>query len=157
MTTRTLLFLSAGLALIVLALLAARNHQRTLERGLPLRIMCTDQIAAQVQAGPGAVGVLGTGSMAPYIPAAPAGRDPLTSLCAYVVLVPGATINDVKPGTLVIYLPDWAGRNVMHQAAAFADGGWIMTGLHNKGYETAERMTAAKFVGLVARTYVWNL
>jgi hypothetical protein len=43
----------------------------------------------------------------------------------------------------------------MHQAASFADGGWIMTGLGTKSYETTERMTGRNFVGIVARTYIW--
>jgi hypothetical protein len=44
----------------------------------------------------------------------------------------------------------------MHQAAQIDAGGWIMTGLGNKEYENKERVTAANFVGIVSRTYVWG-
>jgi hypothetical protein len=43
----------------------------------------------------------------------------------------------------------------MHQAASFSEGGWIMTGLGTKSYETTERMTRRNFVGIVSRTYIW--
>ena len=154
MNTRALL-----IALVVLGLAAvlvlARRSQRVLIDGLPLRIECKTQAEAQALAGPGAISVLGTGSMAPYIPAAATGLDPLATVCAYVVLVPGATVEGVTPGALCIYVPEWARRNVMHQAASFSEGGWIMTGLGNKTYENSERMTGRNFVGIVARTYVW--
>tara|TARA_R110000868_G_scaffold93805_1_gene259359 strand:+ start:274 stop:561 length:288 start_codon:yes stop_codon:yes gene_type:complete len=94
--------------------------------------------------------------MAPYIPAAPAGADPLRTVSALAVLVSGARYADIKAGSLVIYVPRWANRNVMHQAAQIDGKGWIMTGLGNKTYETMERVTAANFVGIVARTYVWG-
>ena len=151
---RSLLLALLALGLVVVLALALRN-ERVLTAGLPLRIVVKTQAEAQALAGLGAVPVLGTGSMAPYIAAAPKGSDPLTTVMAYVVTVQGATIADVKAGSLCIYVPDWAGRHVMHQAASFADGGWIMTGLGNKGYENAERMTGRNFVGIVARTYVW--
>lgn len=156
MNGRTILFIGLGVAALVVVLLLARRNRNTLERGLPPRVVCASRAEAERQAGGGAVAVLGTGSMAPYIPAAGAGLDPLATICAYVVLVPGATVADVTEGALCIYVPNWAGRNVMHQAAAFDGGGWIMTGLHNKTYENSERMTGEKFVGLVARTYVWE-
>lgn len=151
---RALLALLAVLALAVLLALAWRSA-RTLREGLPLRIACATQVDALALAGPISVPVLGTGSMAPYIPAARAGLDPLATVCAYVVLVPGARYTDITPGALCIYVPAWAGRNVMHQAAQQDAGGWIMTGLNNRGYETSERVTALNFIGLVARTYVW--
>lgn len=149
-----------GLILAVLVASAviyfAVRSQRGLEAGLPSRVVCASQAEALAQAGPGSVAVLGTGSMAPYIPASRAGLDPLTTIVAYVVLVPGAGIADVKKGDLCIYVPVWAGRNVMHQAAEFDNGGWIMTGLNNREFENSERMTGDKFVGVVARTYVWG-
>ena len=94
--------------------------------------------------------------MAPYIPSAPKGADPLRTVSALVVLVSGARYADIKAGSLCIYVPVWAGRNVMHQAAQIDAGGWIMTGLGNKAYENRERVTAANFVGIVSRTYVWG-
>ena len=151
---RSLLLAVLVLGLVVVLGLALRS-ERVLTAGLPLRIVAKSQDEARTLAGLGAVAVLGTGSMAPYIAAAPAGTDPLTTVMAYAVTVQGATIADVKAGSLCIYIPEWAGRHVMHQAASFSEGGWIMTGLGTKTYENAERMTGRNFVGIVARTYIW--
>ena len=152
---RSLLLAALALGLVVVLGLALRS-ERVLTAGLPLRIVAKTQDEARTLAGLGAVAVLGTGSMAPYIAAAPAGTDPLATVMAYVVTVQGATIADVRAGSLCIYIPGWAGRHVMHQAASFSEGGWIMTGLGTKTYENAERMTGRNFVGIVARTYVWG-
>ena len=152
---RSLLLAALALGLVVVLGLALRS-ERVLTAGLPLRIVAKTQDEARTLAGLGAVAVLGTGSMAPYIAAAPAGTDPLATVMAYVVTVQGATIADVRAGSLCIYIPEWAGRHVMHQAASFSEGGWIMTGLGTKTYENAERMTGRNFVGIVARTYVWG-
>ena len=151
---RSLLLAVLVLGLVVVLGLALRS-ERVLTAGLPLRIVAKTQDEARTLAGLGAVAVLGTGSMAPYIAAAPAGTDPLATVMGYVVTVQGATIADVRAGSLCIYIPEWAGRHVMHQAASFSDGGWIMTGLGTKTYENAERMTGRNFVGIVARTYIW--
>jgi len=151
---RSLLLAVLVLGLVVVLGLALRS-ERVLTAGLPLRIVAKTQDEARTLAGLGAVAVLGTGSMAPYIAAAPAGTDPLATVMAYVVTVQGATIADVRAGSLCIYIPEWAGRHVMHQAASFSEGGWIMTGLGTKTYENAERMTGRNFVGIVAQTYIW--
>ena len=151
---RSILVALLALGLVVVLGLALRS-ERVLTAGLPLRIVAKSQQEAQTLAGLGAVAVLGTGSMAPYIAAAPKGSDPFATVMAYVVTVQGATIADVKAGSLCIYVPDWAGRHVMHQAASFSEGGWIMTGLGTKSYETTERMTRRNFVGIVSRTYIW--
>ena len=151
---RSLLVLGCVLGLAAVLILA-RKSERVLTEGLPPRIVVASLAEARTIVGSGAVAVLGTGSMAPYIPPSPHGLDPLQTIVALVVLIPGATVADVKPGALCIYVPDWAGRNVMHQAASFSEGGWIMTGLGNKTYENSERMTGRNFVGIVARTYVW--
>jgi hypothetical protein len=151
---RSLLLAVLVLGLVVVLGLALRS-ERVLTAGLPLRIVAKTQDEARTLAGLGAVAVLGTGSMAPYIAAAPTGTDPLATVMAYVVIVQGATIADVRAGSLCIYIPEWAGRHVMHQAASFSEGGWIMTGLGTKTYENAERMTGRNFVGIVSRTYIW--
>ena len=152
---RSILVALLALGLVVVLGLALRS-ERVLTAGLPLRIVAASEAEAWKLAGPSAVVVLGTGSMAPYIPAAPKGADPLRTVSALVVLVPGASYGDIKAGSLCIYVPVWAGRNVMHQAAQIDSGGWIMTGLGNKEYENKERVTATNFVGIVARTYVWG-
>jgi len=116
----------------------------------------SESLEAWALAGPTAVVVLGTGSMAPYIPAAPAGADPLRTVCALVILAPDARYTDITSGALCIYTPNWAGRNVIHQAAKIDGDGWVMTGLSNRYSESGERVTASNFVGIVARTYVWQ-
>ena len=84
MTLRTAL-LALGLALLLAAvLLVAKRKEATLVAGLPVRLVCADQAAALALAGPAAaIPVLGTGSMAPYIPSALPGRDPLATIVAY--------------------------------------------------------------------------
>ena len=152
---RSLLLAVLVLGLVVVLGLALRS-ERVLLAGLPTRVVVASEAEAWTLAGPSAVVVLGTGSMAPYIPSAPAGADPLRTVSALAVLMSGASYSDIKAGALVIYVPRWAGRNVMHQAAQIDGKGWIMTGLGNKDYETKERVTAANFVGIVQRTYIWR-
>lgn len=149
-------YLLAGAALLALVAFVALRQQRVLERGLPPRTECRTQAEALTLAGPGALPILGTGSMAPYIPAAAAGRDPLATIVAYAVLRPGATIADVTPGALVTYRPGWdTAAHVIHGAAAQDRDGWIMSGLANRDYENKHRLTAANFTGLVAHVYTW--
>lgn len=153
---RSILVALLALGLVVVLALALRS-ERVLTAGLPLRIVAKSQEEARTLAGLGAVAVLGTGSMAPYIAAAPKGSDPLSTVMAYVVTVQGATIADVRAGSLVIYSINYvAGSNTMHQAAQLDAGGWIMTGLGNKAYENKVRVTKENFVGIVSRVYVWT-
>ena len=152
---RSLLLGVLALGLVVILALALRN-ERVLVNGLPLRIVSKSQVEAQEMAGALAVGVLGTGSMAPYIPSAAKGADPLKTVVAYAVLNPDLAYKDITPGALVIYSINYVkGFNTMHQAALLDGAGWIMTGLGNKEYENKVRVTAANFVGIVSRTYVW--
>lgn len=152
---RALLALLAVLALAVLLALARRS-QRVLHDGLPLRIEAKSQAEALKLAGDGAIPVCGTGSMAPFIPATPAGLDPLATVVAYAVPGAGSLYADIAPGALVVYAINYVkGYNTMHQAALLDGGGWIMTGLHNKGYENKVRVTKENFVAVVARVYVW--
>jgi len=152
---RTVLFALGVLLLLAAIVLVAKRKEAALVAGLPVRIVCADQAAALAQAGPAAIPVLGTGSMAPYIPSALPGRDPLATVVAFAVIDPGATFEALTVGALVVYTPAWAQRAVLHQAAARAAGGWIMSGLHNTRSETWERLTPATYVGTVARIYVW--
>lgn len=156
MNTRVLLIALVVIGIAVLLVLARRN-QRVLIDGLPERIECKTQTEALMLAGPTAIPVLGTGSMAPFIPAARAGLDPLATVCAYAVPQANSRYSDVAPGKLVVYAIEYVkNRNTMHQAALLDGGGWIMTGLHNKGYENKVRVTKENFVAVVARVYVWQ-
>lgn len=152
-------FLILGLALgllLIVVLLVAGHNQRTLTAGLPPRIVCATQEEARVQAGPTAIPVLGTGSMAPYIPAAAPGRDPFATVVAYIVPSADLVFADIAPGRLVVYKPDWSPRySVTHGAAVQDAAGWIMSGLHNRDYEARTRVTAENFRAIVAAVYVW--
>lgn len=146
------------------ALLCAAHWQRALERGLPPRVECAGQAAAARQAyafagdhGGDVIAVLGTGSMAPYIPAAAPGADPLRTVVAYVVAAPRATFADIRPGALVVYRAAWsAAHPVLHQAASRDAAGWIMSGLHNPEYEARWRVTPANFVAIAAQVFTWE-
>lgn len=156
--SRLLPILAAAL-LATLLLLALRAH-RTLLRGLPERIECTGPAEAFSRALADNLPpyrVAGTGSMAPYIPAAPAGADPLGTVVAYAV--PGhGRFADVRRGTLCAYAPTWCapGMTVLHQAAQRTSAGWLMTGLANARSDGPEPMTPTTFRAIVVRVYVWK-
>jgi hypothetical protein len=153
---RSLLLAALALGLVVVLGLALRS-ERVLTAGLPLRIVVASETEAWTLAGPSAVVVLGTGSMAPYIPSAPAGADPLKTIAAYAVVNTNLTYKDITPGALVIYSINYVkGSNTMHQAALLDASGWIMTGLGNKEYENRVRVTSDNFVGIVSKVYVWK-
>ena len=154
MNARNILIGLLVVALVVILLVANRN-QSVLEKGLPPRIVCTTEMDARVRAGAGSVLVLGTGSMAPYIPAAAPGKDPDTTPVAFAALRAGATFAEIKPGDLCLYLPTWTPGYVMHQAAQKDGDGWIMSGLHNERSEASWRVTEQNFKGIIARVYVW--
>ena len=150
--------IALGLALVLglaALLIVSKRKQADLARGLPPRIVCASQGEAFAQAGVGATPVLGTGSMAPWIPAALPGLDPRKTVVAYAVIDTAATYDGITTGALVVYFATWAGGRVLHQAAARDGGGWIMSGLHNERSETWERVTAKNYIGTVARVYVW--
>lgn len=152
------------LAAVILAALVvfAWLHQRTMIAGLPPRVVCADRSSALVAAGEFAratggvvIAVLGTGSMAPYIPAAPAEVNPREWIAAYAVTVP-ATFADIRPGALCIYRAEWSPSvSVIHQAAQRDGDGWVMSGLHNARSEAGWRVTPGNFIGITARVYVW--
>ena len=151
---RVALVLALVLGLAAL-LIVSKRKQAEIARGLPPRIVCASQGEAFALAGVGATPVLGTGSMAPWIPAALPGLDPRKTVVAYAVIDTAATYDGITTGALVVYFATWAGGRVLHQAAARDGGGWIMSGLHNERSETWERVTAANYIGTVARVYVW--
>lgn len=150
------------LALIV-AVLFVVHTQDAIEAGLPPREVYASLADARehadayaaAHAGARVLPVVGTGSMAPYIPPAPAGLDPRTTIVAYIVTKP-ATYADVAVSKLCLYAPKWAaGAIVMHQAAAPLGDEWIMSGIHNERYERGDqRMSARIFVGIADRVFV---
>lgn len=99
-------------------------------------------------------GVLGTGSMAPYIPASKAGEEPTETVVAYTA-VDKAPFDTIKPGDLLIYLPAWPNPagSYIHQAITKDKDGWIMSGYHNKTYENRVRVTADNYLGRVVKVF----
>jgi hypothetical protein len=154
----------AILAALCVVLFLAWRWQGRLERGLAeIVVPCASRGEALDRAGAyarehgGALApILGTGSMAPLIPAARAGLDPLSTQVAVGVTVPGATFESVVACQPCIYQPAWArGAFVLHLTSDRHGAGWIMTGLHNERYESWEPMTAAIYRGTVARIFTW--
>jgi len=148
-----------GLLVVALRVFAAMRSPRVLETGLPPRMEHATQALALVAAGPHAVPVAGTGSMAPYIPAAlPGAGDLRTIVVAYITPRTGARFPDITPGALVIYRPVWHnGLPVIHGAALRDSAGWVMSGLANARSEPGERVTADNFLALVESVHLWPL
>ena len=160
MSRNTIIALCASLALIAGAVIALRSYS-TMSSALPQREEFGSRTEAYAAAlkfvtsnGGTITSVLGTGSMAPYIPAAKPGQ-PIEDAVAFVVTDPRRDYATIRPGDLCLYKPDWfQGRLVLHQAAQFNSDGWVMSGLHNSRSESEERMTASKFIGIVVYTSV---
>jgi len=103
--------------------------------------------------------VLGTGSMAPIIPPSAPGKDPLTTIVAYVVVDGLFPFDKIEPGMLVTYRPAWAAPShprVTHIAAQKDGLGWIMAGLNNRHYENRERVTRENYVNIVTSIHTWK-
>ena len=158
MSTSRILLVALCVASLAVLLWLAWRMQRRLEIGLPPQEVCRNEADARARAGASAIAVLGTGSMAPYIPAAPPGFDPLKVTVALVTLRPAATFADIRAGDLCVYHAAWlVGSTICHQAAQHDADGWIMSGLANAHSEPSWRVTAANFVGIVGKSYVWPL
>lgn len=157
--TRTTLGAVAGAAFVALLLGISWHSQRVLELGLPPRDESDRTQAAALLAANGwalannggtIAAVLGTGSMAPYIPAG----DP-AQVVAYAVTRNGATFDDVTPGAVCVYRHSASPVGVtIHGAAERTGSGWVMSGLHNSRSDI--RMTRENFVGIVVRVFVWG-
>lgn len=143
----------AGGAVLAALLLLAYCQHRSMVAGLPPRIVCASQYEAGKEAGFGAYPILGTGSMVPFIPAAPS--NPKTTIVAYA-RPSSRTYSEIKKGDLVCYYADWAKHGVIHQAAQKDSLGWIMSGLGNKHSEAFARVTSENFICHVDSIYVWQ-
>ena len=145
--------LVVGLLLAALLLLAFWQH-RAMASGLPPRVACLNQLDALAKAGPSSYPVLGTGSMAPYIPEASAGSDPVKAVVAYAKPL-SVPFKAIRKGDLVVYRPKWSNGLIIHQAAQKTGSGWIMSGLNNKQSESFEPITEKEFVAVIGAVYVW--
>ena len=92
------------------------------------------------------VGVLGTGSMAPLIPAGAPDK-----VVAYVH-IPPCSFDWLKQGDVVVFRHGRAGL-VVHELAGSDSGGWITGGLNNRNYD-AGRVTVMNFIGRVTEILI---
>ena len=154
------------LLLVILAALAALaftgwlvlGNERNLESKLPLRfafISLDDAFLAATKYNDAFGGqvccILGTGSMAPYIPAAPS-KVPVP--VAYAVMRPPQSFESIKQGDLLVYRPSWGTGLAVHLAAQKTTSGWIMSGLANARSEAGWRVTEINYVGTVQAVFV---
>lgn len=161
MNRRLLISVALGLAVLALLVGLALRSQRVLQLGLPPKVVAADDKAAWSRAieyaavnGGAVFSIAGTGSMAPFIPAAPAGRDPVSTVVAFGVTKRGANFADVTPGAVCLYAHSASAVGVSMHGAAMRDGpSWIMSGLHNARSDI--RMTRETFRGLVACVFTW--
>ena len=151
------------LLLVILAVLALTSwlvlkNEQTLTANLPMRVNCVDLGDALEKAnkhsalfGGQVCGILGTGSMAPYIPAAP---DKAKVIVAYAVMRPLQSFESITQGDLLVYWPSWGTGLVVHVASQKTTSGWIMSGLANARSEAGWRVTESNYVGTVQAVFV---
>lgn len=152
------LILAGCLSVVAFIGFWAWHNQHSLEAGLPPRIVCKDMLEAFQQAvgtNLKVIRVAGTGSMAPWIPAAKPREDPMKTIVAFIVVNPKADFDSIVTGNPCVYTVTWNPNAIVHCAASKDAKGWIMSGLHNARSESDERMTKANFLGRVERAFVW--
>lgn len=147
-------YLLIGAAVVALIFGAVWWQRRQMVAALPTRIVCTSLEDAWFRAGSTAFPVLGTGSMAPFIPPAPKGSDPMFTIVAYAK-PDSRPFEAIRKGDLVVYRPSWAKGLIIHQAVQKQGNGWIMSGLNNSQSESYESIGADKFVCIIEKVYVW--
>lgn len=165
MDFKTLFTTATAILLLAVLVFLGYRSQKILEDGLPARDdvgLTQDQALQRANAysnthGGPIYAILGTGSMAPYIPPSKAGLDPKTTTVAYAVGVPNSSYTDIQAGNLCVYMAEWDAKLcVIHSAAQKTYGGWVMSGLHNARSESWARVTPQNFRGIVARVFVWT-
>ena len=147
-------YLLIGAAVIALIFAAVWWQRRQMVEALPERVVCQSKEDAYVKAGPMAFPVLGTGSMAPFIPPAPKGSDPMFTIVAYAK-PSNRPFEAMKKGDLVVYRASWAKGFIIHQAAQKQGNKWIMSGLNNSQSESFEPVGADQFVCIIEKVYIW--
>ena len=164
---KNLLIGAVATSFLIVILVLTWRSQRVLTSGTSYAVHSDYATAGEAFAGAaklaptfGAINsVLGTGSMAPIIPPSAPGKDPLTTIVAYVVVDRLFPFDKIEPGMLVTYRPAWAAPahpRVTHIAAQKDGLGWIMAGLNNRHYENRERVTRANYVNIVTSIHTWK-
>lgn len=154
MSNHAKIALGLFVAVIVLTLIVGTRHYNQLVRALPPKTVCASQAEAFAATGFKGIGVLGTGSMQPYIRAAKKGEDPLKTIVAYAV-ADSKPFKAISTGDLVVYHAEWAHGLVMHQAVKETARGWLMGGLNNKLLEVNYPLTEANFRFIVKGVFTW--
>jgi hypothetical protein len=118
-----------------------------------------DAHVAVIVAGYRVAEVAGTGSMAPWIPRAPAGYNPHTTVVAYAGL-DGTTYDELKPGMVVVYSK--FGVPVIHRLGTKDARGFIAYGSANGGKDRSASgelgfVTPYTFIGRVAFVATYSL
>ena len=143
---RAVKYILAG-ALVALAGFLLWSNLRDEVSVIQPEVLPLAKIKARIAEAPAEwVGVLGTGSMAPLIPA---GRA--TEVVAYV-RIPPCAFDWLKQGDVVVFRHGKAGL-VVHQLAGSDSGGWITGGINNRNYD-AGRVTVMNFIGRVAEILI---
>jgi hypothetical protein len=93
--------------------------------------------------------VLGTGSMAPYIP-----EKDENAIVAYAGL-DKSSFSELKPGMLVVYKTG-SGKNYLHRLGQKTAKGFIVYGINNRKADS-EFVTPDNFIGRVAKVHVFPL
>jgi hypothetical protein len=101
------------------------------------------------------VPVLGTGSMAPWIPAHPGGSKVIVAFAG----LDGTPFESLEPGNVVVY--SLFGETVIHRLGERDSRGFVAFGLANKDKDRRGRylgfVTPANFVGKVAQVHLYPL
>ena len=152
-----LAILAAIIALALTGWLVTRNEGK-LEAKLPARFSFASLDDALLAAtkysdtfGGQVCSVLGTGSMAPFIPASP---GKVAVPVAYAVMGLPQSFESIKQGELLVYRPTWGTGFAVHLASQKTTSGWIMSGLANAHSESAWRVTQTNYVGTVKAVFV---
>jgi hypothetical protein len=146
---KTALLIASILVCFALLAFGLRKHHETMRTSLPPVEKSTHaEVQALMLRGADMVGVLGTGSMVPYIP----GNAP-SEIVAYVE-VERVPFDRLKAGDLIIYRA--AGINIIHQLDRRYPEGWVGSGLHNASYDFRAfgYITAANYIARVTHTYI---
>ena len=135
----------AAACLAVVGLWCSVYSVRTLASKLPVPQHTTAAQWERLKRTPGNCTVLGTGSMAPLIPAG----DP-DSVVA-VVSFSSTTYTKLQVGDLVVYRVGSA--YIIHQLTNKTPQGWVAAGTHNSFYDKTP-VTEENFVGHVSVLYL---
>jgi hypothetical protein len=139
------LFVILPILALLLILLAVNTHSRMTSALPPSEKTTSAQVQLMLVSGADLIGVLGTGSMVPYIPAGNPNK-----IVAWVQ-IERVDFSELESGDLVVYRE--IGLNILHQIVDKNKNGWSASGLGNERYDRF-LVTKENFSGRVAKTYI---